>query len=280
MNREQARASTKAAVRLASITSMISRVCMVVRMPSIAIPALLTSTSIRPNRSPTSSQTPAVPRDYVHPRPSTGNWRRLPARSILAMKAVFVRLRVATPYRRSRNPVTSSAPNPRLPPLTRAIFLPAAMAVMCLGSARSTGGVHNAARPNGRPIAQFLETRTVMLLRHHVDDGRNLVALEPCLAVSAHAPFERFGILRHQRGDFDCNHLAGDGIGGRPCTVTSLMLLSSRRTFSTSVGCTFCPPTLISSDFRPSMRIYSPSLSTRSWVLNQPSVSNGGGAFR
>ena len=47
-----------------------------------------------------------------------------------------------------------------------------------------------------------------------------------------------------------------------------------------SVGCTFSPPTFISSDLRPRMRMYPPSLSTRSWVLNQPSASNGDGAFK
>ena len=54
MNREQACASTTAAVRFTSMASTMSRVRVVGRMPSIATPALFTRTSIRPNRSPTS----------------------------------------------------------------------------------------------------------------------------------------------------------------------------------------------------------------------------------
>src|SRR5262245_51140580 len=70
-----------------------------------------------------------------------------------------------------------------------------------------------AAMPNRCLIARFLETRTVMILQDHLDDGGYFVALEPRVAKLAHAPFERVGILRPERGDFGCNDLAGDRIG-------------------------------------------------------------------
>ena len=119
----------------------------------------------------------------------------------------------------------------------------------------------------------------MVILHDHVDDGGNLVALELCVAELADAPLECVGILRNERGDLGRDHLAGDRIR-LPRTVTSLTLSICSRTFSISVGCTFSPPTLISSDLRPRMRMYSPSLSTRSCVLNQPSASNGDGALR
>src|SRR5262249_2234982 len=60
--------------------------------------------------------------------------------------------------------------------------------------------------------ARFLETRTVMLLQDHLDDGGYFVALESRAAKLAHSPFERIAILRPERSDFGCDDLAGDRI--------------------------------------------------------------------
>ena len=57
-----------------------------------------------------------------------------------------------------------------------------------------------------------LETRTVMILHGHIDDGAHLVALKSRVAELSDSPFERVRILRHERGDFCCNDLAGDRI--------------------------------------------------------------------
>ncbi len=49
--------------------------------------------------------------------------------------------------------------------------------------------------------ARFLETRTVMILHDHIDDGGHLVALKSRAAELADSLFERVRILRHERGD-------------------------------------------------------------------------------
>src|SRR5262245_29466090 len=126
------------------------------------------------------------------------------------MKGVSVRLNVATPYRRSRNPDTSSAPKPRLPPVTSATLPACGVSVASSRSANLRRRI--GAGPNWSLIARFLETLTVMILRDHIDDGRHLVALELLAAELAHTPFERIGIFRHQRRDLSCDDLAGDRI--------------------------------------------------------------------
>src|SRR5262249_57530634 len=70
-------------------------------------------------------------------------------------------------------------------------------------------------------IARFLETRTVMILEDHVDDGGYFVALESRVAKLTHSPFERVGILRPERGDFAATTSPVTGLGW-PRTVTSL----------------------------------------------------------
>ena len=52
----------------------------------------------------------------------------------------------------------------------------------------------------------------MVLLDDHVDHGRNLVALESCVAELADAQFERLGFLRNERGDLGCDELTGDRV--------------------------------------------------------------------
>src|SRR5262249_27780795 len=129
------------------------------------------------------------------------------------MKAVFVRLSVATPYRRSRNPDTSSAPKPRLPPLTSATFLVSGMVVVSSQSTNLRSGICAVLTASSCLIARFLETSSVVILDDYIDDCGHLVALESRLAELADAPFEGVGIFWHQRGDLGRNDFAGDRVG-------------------------------------------------------------------
>src|SRR5262249_269383 len=65
-----------------------------------------------------------------------------------------------------------------------------------------------------------------------------------------------------------------------PWTSTSATFSIASSRFSTSVGRTLLPPTLMTSVARPRMRSHSPSRSTRSPVSKYPSSSNGLGALR
>src|SRR5262249_37335850 len=117
------------------------------------------------------------------------------------MKAVFVRLSVATPYCRSRNPDTSSAPKPRLPPLTSATFLASGIVVVSL--TLRPPATRSLCRPktSSRSITRLLETRSVVVLDDHIDNSGHLVALKPRLAELADTSLEGVGILRKAHGD-------------------------------------------------------------------------------
>src|SRR6188472_3484924 len=129
------------------------------------------------------------------------------------MKGVLVRLSVATPYRRSRNPDTSSAPKPRLPPLTRATFLLWGMVVLSSRLTNLRPGIGAGTTPYRCLVARFLETRTVMILHDHLDDGGHFVALEPRMTEPADSQLERVWVLRRERGDLGRDDLAGDRVG-------------------------------------------------------------------
>src|SRR5262245_28836261 len=58
-------------------------------------------------------------------------------------------------------------------------------------------------------IARFLETRTVMILEDHVDDGGEFVVLGPGVAKLTHTPFEHVGIRRHESGLCGSTQLPG-----------------------------------------------------------------------
>ncbi len=131
ITREQDCASSRAEVRLVSTMSITSSARISGSTASVAMPVLLTSTSIRPNRLAVSL---TKTRTASWSRPSMADQWNHSAPSSCSMNAVLLRLKLAMLQPWARNPATSSAPRPRLPPLISTV-----LGVACVLMARRRG---------------------------------------------------------------------------------------------------------------------------------------------
>jgi hypothetical protein len=119
----------------------------------------------------------------------------------------------------------------------------------------------------------------VLLAVGDLDLDRDLEVGQAAAAEAAHTALERGRLLGAVKVTLATTTCPVIGLGS-PRTTASVTPCMSSSTLSTSVGYTFSPPTLTTSERRPRKRSHSPSVSTSSPVSSQPPASNGLGWLR